>query len=87
MHHIVHEFAYSFTLLVQVNTLPSNLHPALGLRDFAAIGIYGSSLLFEVIADRQKSAWRHEKENKQHDDKFITTGLWSLSRHPKYCLP
>lgn len=70
-------------LLVQVNTLPSNLHPALDLRDYAAIGIYGSSLLFEVIADRQKSAWRHEKENKQHDDKFITIGLWSLSRHPK----
>lgn len=36
---------------------------------------------FEVIADRQKDAWRQEPQNK---GRFITTGLWAHSRHPNY---
>jgi len=35
----------------------------------------------EVIADRQKSQFRLQAENV---DNFITTGLWSYSRHPNY---
>lgn len=35
----------------------------------------------EVIADRQKTNFRKKSENK---DKFISTGLWALSRHPNY---
>ncbi|MDP6417021.1 MAG: DUF1295 domain-containing protein, partial [Gammaproteobacteria bacterium] len=35
----------------------------------------------EVIADRQKSRFRNQAENA---DNFITTGLWSYSRHPNY---
>lgn len=66
------------------NTLPSNLHPALRLRDYAALGLIAGSFLFEVIADYQKSSWRHKKNHKQHDEKFITSGLWSISRHPNY---
>ncbi|KAF9565400.1 DUF1295-domain-containing protein [Agrocybe pediades] len=66
-----------------VNALPSRVHPALGTRDYVALGIYASSLLLEVVADRQKSSWRKTKENKQHDEKFIS-GLWSISRHPNY---
>lgn len=41
-------------------------------------------LLTFRVADRQKSAWRHERDQKLHDEKFITRGLWSLSRHPNY---
>ncbi|KAF9468205.1 hypothetical protein BDZ94DRAFT_1247462 [Collybia nuda] len=67
------------------NTLPSSSrHPALGMRDFAALGLFAASFLFEVIADRQKTAWRRRKDNKLHDEKFITSGLWSISRHPNY---
>ncbi|KAF8150655.1 hypothetical protein B0H34DRAFT_729718 [Crassisporium funariophilum] len=67
-----------------VNALPSRVHPPLGGRDYLALGLYAGSLLFEVIADRQKSAWRKAKKNKEHDEEFISSGLWSISRHPNY---
>ena len=35
----------------------------------------------EVISDGQKSKFRSKTENK---DKFITSGIWSWSRHPNY---
>lgn len=35
----------------------------------------------EVIADRQKTAFRANPENA---NRFITTGLWAWSRHPNY---
>jgi len=36
---------------------------------------------FEAVADRQKKAFSELPENR---DKFITQGLWSISRHPNY---
>ncbi len=36
---------------------------------------------FEVIADRQKKNFSEQPENK---GRFITQGLWSVSRHPNY---
>ena len=41
--------------------------------------IFGFS--FEVIADRQKLAFRSKTDNK---DSFITQGLWARSQHPNY---
>tara|TARA_X000000368_G_C22975810_1_gene687602 strand:- start:715 stop:1101 length:387 start_codon:yes stop_codon:yes gene_type:complete len=37
--------------------------------------------LIEVVADNQKTKFRSIADNK---DKFITSGLWSYSRHPNY---
>ena len=37
--------------------------------------------IIEVVADYQKTLFRKNLENK---NKFITTGLWSYSRHPNY---
>ena len=36
---------------------------------------------FEVIADEQKRRFRSKLSNK---DNFISSGLWSISRHPNY---
>jgi steroid 5-alpha reductase family enzyme len=66
-----------------VNAFPNHVHPALGARDYLALGLYVVSFLVEVVADRQKSAWRKGKDNKEHDEEFISSGLWNLSRHPK----
>ena len=54
-----------------------------GLDAFAIVGglLWLAGFAIEVIADRQKSAFRSEASNKQ---KFITSGLWSRSRHPNY---
>jgi steroid 5-alpha reductase family enzyme len=67
-----------------VNVLPPHVHPALAIRDYAAFGLFASSFIFEVLADYQKTVWKRAKDAKQHDEKFITRGLWSISRHPKY---
>jgi steroid 5-alpha reductase family enzyme len=69
---------------VQVNVVPARLHPALSFLDYASLGLFAGSFVFEVIADRQKSAWRRAQSNKEHEEKFITSGVWSISRHPKY---
>eukprot|EP00090_Calanus_glacialis_P025718 TRINITY_DN4033_c0_g1_i1.p1 TRINITY_DN4033_c0_g1~~TRINITY_DN4033_c0_g1_i1.p1 ORF type:complete len:264 (+),score=68.22 TRINITY_DN4033_c0_g1_i1:34-825(+) len=53
----------------------------IGRRDYIGWTIWGVGFLIEVVADLQKSIF---KANPVNDGKFITTGLWSLSRHPNY---
>jgi len=48
---------------------------------FIGLMVFILGLSIEIIADYQKTVFRRSIENK---DKFITTGLWSLSRHPNY---
>ena len=43
--------------------------------------IWIAGICFEVIADEQKRRFRINKKNK---NKFISSGLWSISRHPNY---
>jgi len=66
-----------------VNTSPARLSATLGMRDYVALSIYISGLVFETYADYQKFAWRKAKDLKQHNESFISSGLWSISRHPK----
>lgn len=65
------------------NAIPANAHPRLGMRDYVSFSLFAGSFLFEALADRQKTAWRRRKDAKEHDEQFISSGLWSLSRHPK----
>lgn len=67
-----------------VNTSPARLSSTLCMRDYAAFVFYFGALVFESVADYQKYAWRKAKDAKQHDENFISSGLWGISRHPKY---
>lgn len=53
----------------------------LGTLDYCGFGLWIFGFLFEVVADTQKTMFRSDAQNK---DKFIHTGLWSISRHPNY---
>ncbi|KAL9714268.1 hypothetical protein Ac2012v2_002579 [Leucoagaricus gongylophorus] len=67
-----------------VNTSPARLSSTLRMRDYAAFVFYFGALVFESVADYQKYAWRKAKDAKQHDENFISSGLWGISRHPNY---
>ena len=43
--------------------------------------VFISGFILEIIADRQKSTFRKNPDNK---DQFIAHGLWYYSRHPNY---
>lgn len=57
------------------NKLPIDLFALVG----AVLWVTGFSI--EVIADNQKTRFRRDPRNA---GRFITTGLWSWSRHPNY---
>lgn len=54
-----------------------------GIDVFAGIGLllWAIGFAIEVIADRQKRAFRADPANRNH---FIASGLWARSRHPNY---
>ncbi|BFZ01299.1 hypothetical protein BsWGS_04338 [Bradybaena similaris] len=62
-----------------VNTKKDNSQ--LKTRDYIGWGLWSLGMLLEVVADYQKSQFR---SNPNNADKFITSGLWSISRHPNY---
>ena len=53
----------------------------LGALDVFGMALWFGGFLFEAAADSEKLAFRSKPENRH---RFITTGLWSLSRHPNY---
>jgi steroid 5-alpha reductase family enzyme len=71
----------SFSISAALAAITSEYRLDLGI--FALIGFLVWLLGFgiEVIADRQKSQFKAAPEN---EGKFISTGLWSWSRHPNY---
>ena len=48
---------------------------------YIGFNLFLFGFIIEVIADKQKTAFRSIPENR---DKFITTGLWAKSRHPNF---
>lgn len=55
--------------------------PQLSLLNIAGIVTWGIGLIWETVADYQKSQFKKKIENQ---NKVMKTGLWSLSRHPNY---
>ena len=58
--------------------------PVIKVTDILGLLLYVGGLSFEIAADRQKDNWVQEKKRKEHDEEFLTRGLWSKSRHPNY---
>ena len=50
-------------------------------QDYIGWSLFGVGFLFETIADLQKTVFR---ANEKNAGKFITSGLWGISRHPNY---
>lgn len=65
------------TMIVNSTTIDEPLT----LKDYIGYGIFVVGFLIEIIADQQKTSFRSISQNK---DKYISSGLWSLSRHPNY---
>ena len=53
----------------------------LGIVAYVGIAVWAIGILIEIVADRQKSAFRADPANQ---GRFINTGLWAWSRHPNY---
>lgn len=53
----------------------------LGLIGYAGITMWVIGFVIEVIADKQKTAFKKDAKNK---GKWINSGLWAWSRHPNY---
>lgn len=70
----------SFTLAAGLAAITSQAVAPLSLWDAPALLIWFIGFGVEVVADEQKR--RHRKSDDK--DRFISTGLWSWSRHPNY---
>jgi len=53
----------------------------LGVIGMTGIAVWAFGLIVEILADRQKSAFRRDPSN---EGRFINVGLWAWSRHPNY---
>lgn len=71
----------SFSLAAALAAMSSALRVDLGPAALAGFLIWALGFGIEIIADVQKSRFRAAPENA---GKFISTGLWSWSRHPNY---
>ena len=69
------------TTVNAVTIIVLNQQATLDLFFMAGFALWVLGFAFEAIADKQKKSFSEALENK---DKFITLGLWSISRHPNY---
>ena len=70
-----------FTSLAAITAITSNLIMVDGPFFYLGLIVWLFGFSFESIADQQKKKFNSDKKNKE---KFISDGLWSLSRHPNY---
>ena len=69
------------TTVNAVTIIILNQHANLDVFFIAGLFLWVLGFSFEAVADKQKKNFSEIPENK---DKFITLGLWSISRHPNY---
>lgn len=61
--------------------ITSTSRVALDWLAYLGVAIWLFGFIFEVVADAQKSAFKADAAN---SGRFISSGLWSVSRHPNY---
>ena len=71
----------TFTLAAALAGITSAKREPIGALALFGALIWLSGFLLEAIADYQKSAFKKDPGNR---DRFIQSGLWSISRHPNY---
>uniref|UniRef100_A0A090X8X4 Putative steroid reductase ixodes scapularis steroid reductase n=1 Tax=Ixodes ricinus TaxID=34613 RepID=A0A090X8X4_IXORI len=69
------------TLLPTLLLNTSRRSVPLGIRDFAGWCLWAVGFGFEFLADHQMATFHSDPAN---EGKFISSGLWSVSRHPNY---
>ncbi len=71
-------FIQSLSALVALTVIST---VEMGLVGWLGLGLWIFGFGFEVLADHQKTKFKADPAN---DGKFITGGLWDVSRHPNY---
>ncbi|EDY83153.1 conserved hypothetical protein [Verrucomicrobiia bacterium DG1235] len=71
----------TFTAAAALAAISADFRPQLGLATILGSLIWIAGFAIEAIADLQKSRF---KANPDNQGKFISSGLWSRSRHPNY---
>lgn len=71
----------SFTAAAALAAITAERPGELGAVGILGLGVWALGFGFESVADLQKSRFAADPANR---GRFITTGLWSLSRHPNY---
>ena len=69
------------TAAAALAVITGGVREPLGAIGVVGIGIWIVGMTIEIVADRQKSKFRADPDNK---GKFISVGLWAWSRHPNY---
>ncbi|OAA50964.1 hypothetical protein BBO_00911 [Beauveria brongniartii RCEF 3172] len=69
---------------VPAATVAAALPRRLAAPDVLGLSLWGMGFFFEAVADYQKSQWVKQKKLKLHDEDFLTSGLFSVSRFPHY---
>lgn len=69
----------SLTLAAALAAITTGAPASLGALDLVGMVVWAVGFAIEVVADRQKRAFRRAKPGR-----FIDTGLWAWSRHPNY---
>ena len=71
----------SFTLAAALAIITASEREPLAVLGVIGLVVWAIGFAIEVAADQQKSAFKADPAN---EGRFITTGLWSWSRHPNY---
>lgn len=71
----------SLTALAAWTAIASDDGAPFGVLTVVGLVVWMLGFGIEVVADRQKSAFRADPVN---EGRFISTGLWAWSRHPNY---